>query len=240
MADLIDRISGVDITRPKINLHRLIGVERLYALGEWSRSQIVTEFDLQGSEATQAGQIADVIDARYSVTSVLMNSGNLALTNMPLALTEMSNTVHRRIKTNFANIGQIRLSVRVSTAGVSAAILYTQYSTDESAWSTLTTNTVSLYTPTSTKVSAWENVPTGAKASDVFVRLVTSGGDGNADPVVGNIYLQTKSFVDRLTYIMQVESVLMCIEDNGDRFYHDVNGVVNKSKVYEDLQIAGS
>lgn len=63
MADLVDRISGADEMRPKINLHRFMGAERLYALGEWTRAQIATEFDLQGAEATQAGQLADKIDA---------------------------------------------------------------------------------------------------------------------------------------------------------------------------------
>jgi len=61
MADLIDRISG-QTDRPKINLHRFIGAERLYAFGEWTRVEIAAEFDLQGDEATQAGQLADVID----------------------------------------------------------------------------------------------------------------------------------------------------------------------------------
>jgi len=64
MADLIDRISGEDDTRPKINLHRFIAAERLYALGEWTRAQIAAEFDLQGAEATQGMQLADQIDAQ--------------------------------------------------------------------------------------------------------------------------------------------------------------------------------
>ena len=66
MADLIDRIAGTGGTREagrKLNLHRFIGVERLYAFGEWTRGEIATEFDLQGDEATQAGQLADQIDA---------------------------------------------------------------------------------------------------------------------------------------------------------------------------------
>lgn len=64
MADLIDRIAGMgmDPPRPKINLHRFIGVERLYAFGEWTRAEVAAEFDLQGDEATQAGQLADEID----------------------------------------------------------------------------------------------------------------------------------------------------------------------------------
>ena len=111
MADLIDRISGEDVTRPKINLHRFLGVERLYAFGEWTRAQIATEFDLQGAEATQAGQIADKIDAQ-------------------------------------------------------------------------------------------------------------SGASNKA------------------LYILRAESVMMCLEDRNDTFYHS-GGVVNKAKIYEDLQIAG-
>ena len=68
MADLIDRISG-QTDRPKINLHRFIGCERLYALGEWGRAQIAAEFDLQGDEATQASALADNIDAETGASN---------------------------------------------------------------------------------------------------------------------------------------------------------------------------
>jgi len=116
MADLVDRISGASVTqtpsRPKINLHRFIGAQRLYAFGEWTRAEIATEFDLQGSEATQGVQLADKIDAQSNA--------------------------------------------------------------------------------------------------------------------------QTKAL-----YILRVESVMMCLEDGNDRLYHDASGVVNKAKVYEDIQITG-
>ena len=73
MADLIDRVSGasvrMDPPRPKINLHRFIALERLYALGEWSRAQIAAEFDLQGAEATQATQLADQIDSNVQMVN---------------------------------------------------------------------------------------------------------------------------------------------------------------------------
>lgn len=68
MADLIDRLSGEATDRPKINSHRFVGVERLYAFGEWTRQQIGAEFDLQGDEATQAGQIADNIDGKANAS----------------------------------------------------------------------------------------------------------------------------------------------------------------------------
>lgn len=69
MADLIDRISGQDVSRPKINLHRWIGCQRLYALAELTRAQVATEFDLQGTEATQATQIANAIDGAGNATN---------------------------------------------------------------------------------------------------------------------------------------------------------------------------
>ena len=69
MADLIDRISGADDTRPKINLHRFMGIERLYAMGEWTRLEIATALNLQGTEATQAVQIADKIDAASNLAN---------------------------------------------------------------------------------------------------------------------------------------------------------------------------
>jgi hypothetical protein len=69
MADLIDRITGLDPSRPKINIHRFIATERLYAFGEWTRAQLATEFNLQGAEATQASQLADKIDAVTGATN---------------------------------------------------------------------------------------------------------------------------------------------------------------------------
>ena len=115
MADLIDRISGASEqqvpARPKINLHRFMGAERLYALGEWTGTQIVAEFDLQGAELIQATQLKDKIDVASNITN-------------------------------------------------------------------------------------------------------------------------------KIIYIARAESVLMCLEDGNDGLYHS-GGVVNKAKVYEDLQIAG-
>jgi len=40
-----------------------MGVERLYAFGEWTRAQIAAEFDLQGDEAVQGTQLANQIDS---------------------------------------------------------------------------------------------------------------------------------------------------------------------------------
>lgn len=89
-----------------------MGVERLYAFGEWTRSEIASEFDLQGEEAAQGIQLADKIDAQSGASN-------------------------------------------------------------------------------------------------------------------------------KTLYILRVESVLMCSEDHKDRLYHNTNGTLNKTKIYEDLQITG-
>ena len=63
MADLIDRLAGTTTERPKINLHRFVGAEQLYAVGVFTRAEIAAEFDMQGDEATQGVQLANAIDA---------------------------------------------------------------------------------------------------------------------------------------------------------------------------------
>lgn len=63
MADLIDRLAfdGVD-ERPHIGGHEFIGTMYLYAHSILDRATVVSYLDLEGSEATQAGLIADEID----------------------------------------------------------------------------------------------------------------------------------------------------------------------------------
>ena len=68
MADLIDRISG-QTDRPKINLHRFMAMERLYALGEWTGAEVAAEFDLVGDELDQALQLKAQIDAQTGFTN---------------------------------------------------------------------------------------------------------------------------------------------------------------------------
>jgi len=76
MADLIDRISGDAEwqvpSRPKINLHRFMAAERLYALGECTGAQVAAEFDFQGNELTQATQLKAAIDSQSNVTNKIL------------------------------------------------------------------------------------------------------------------------------------------------------------------------
>ncbi len=69
MADLIDRLSGESEDRPKLPIHQFLGCFRLYAHGILTRVEISAEFDLQGSEATQAGLMADTVDAKTELAS---------------------------------------------------------------------------------------------------------------------------------------------------------------------------
>ena len=128
-------------------------------------------------------------DHVFPPMSHVLNGTNITWTNMPLAAQELLNVVHRRIKLDLTNVAQVRFACRVSTVGVAAAVLYLEYSTDESVWNRLTAN-IAINT-TGTKVTAWENIPAGAKA-DVVVRIMGSGGDGAADPIFGLMALQVR------------------------------------------------
>jgi hypothetical protein len=72
MADLVDRISGDDPARPGINVHRWIGVQRLYVMGLFTRADLAAEFDLQGAELTQGTQLADALDAQSNLNNKIV------------------------------------------------------------------------------------------------------------------------------------------------------------------------
>jgi len=245
MADLIDRISGASLgmipARPKINLHRLLGAWNLYATGYLTRLQIADEFDITGNtdEVRQAIQIADKLDARIAGLTVELNIGNTTWTNMPAAVTELFGLAHRRTILYLGACDQIRLVARVSTIGATNAVLFAQYSTDETAWSTLTGNLALGGGVAGTRKSSWAAIPAGAKTSDVFIRVVGQNGDATADPIIGNVSLQVSVPWDRSEYVARVQGVMMAVEDHADRLFHDVDGVLVKAAVYTALGIAG-
>lgn len=47
------------------------------------------------------------------------------------------------------------------------------------------------------------------------------------------------NLTNRIIYIARVEAVVMCLNDGEDRLYHNLDGTVNKTKTFEDLQIVG-
>lgn len=72
MTDLIDRLSGEDETRPKIEIWQFVGGYQLYALGLATRAEIAADWDLQGTESTQAVALADAVDAEVGAEAKLV------------------------------------------------------------------------------------------------------------------------------------------------------------------------
>ena len=119
---------------------------------------------------------------------------NTNWTSQPLAEQELFNSASGRIKADLTNATEARLFVRVGTAGTATAIVYVQYSTDESSWNTLDGSTgpqISLAVGSSSVVSGWVTLAAGAKA-DVFLRVAGSGGNGSTSPSIGTVALEVR------------------------------------------------
>jgi len=112
----------------------------------------------------------------------------VVLTNQVAGLTEFAGTTDRRIRTDLTDCDKVRLCGRVNVAGATGAVLRVQYGTDDTNWSTLTTD-LPLDGAVGTKASAWGATPAGAKG-DVIIRVVAVGGNGTADPAIGSLMLE--------------------------------------------------
>lgn len=97
MTDLIDRLSGIDESgnrvEDKINLHYFMALERLYAAGEVTASEIVNAFVpiLTGDQVTQATQLKAQIDAETTREDKLAYI--LTAESVFMALEEGSDTI---------------------------------------------------------------------------------------------------------------------------------------------------
>lgn len=129
-------------------------------------------------------------DAAVGVT--LTNMAN-ALAVLPLG----STFVYLRYDTT--NIRRMRLNCRVVTVSASAnnPRLYIQYSLLGSTWVTLGAGTIasgdaiSLFTgATAVQYTNWITLPSEARGDSFFWRVVTEGGDGAADPVIGHTFIE--------------------------------------------------
>jgi hypothetical protein len=107
------------------------------------------------------------------------------------------------LKLNTTNLSYIRLSARVSTtsASVNNPRMYIMYSINSgSSYTTLGAGTIasgdaiSLFTGVgAVQVSNWITLPSDAKGDSIQFRVMTEGGDGAADPVIGNVYIEFKT-----------------------------------------------
>lgn len=110
-------------------------------------------------------------------------------TNMPSAATEFIG--NPRTKYDLTHADEVRLvACTGGTAPVAGATLKIQYSTDESAWSDLTTE-LAVNGTVGTKAGTWQAVAAGAK-SDVFLRILGEGGNGTVDPQFRSVHLQVR------------------------------------------------
>lgn len=114
-------------------------------------------------------------------------------TNMPAGLREFDNDVRRRVFIDLTNATQVRLGVNVITAGAAGSVLAIQYSTNQSTWNYLDGGTGPSVPINSTGLvnSSFVTITPAAKGN-VYLRVVGSGGNGNADPNISTIHLEVK------------------------------------------------
>lgn len=125
---------------------------------------------------------------------VMVSNTTATFTNQPAAETEYLNGTQSRTRVDLASVTQARFKLRVATAStVGGAKLYPKYSTDDSAFAELASTATQLdiaIDSTGTKETSWVNVATGAKVNSAILSVFGSGGDGAADPVMGNVLVE--------------------------------------------------
>lgn len=121
---------------------------------------------------------------------------NCTLTNQANSEQYLGNSARNEIQFDGTNFTQVRLVAYVVTqsASVNSPRLYPQYFSG--SWTTIGAGTVAsgqatTLASTGIKATSWIDLPAGAKA-DVRFRVAMHGGDGAADPALGNISLQFK------------------------------------------------
>lgn len=159
---------------------------------------LTLETDITTAQLLEALAISTIISIHAdAVTPVTITNMTSAAAVFPL-----NNTSHY-CKFSTTNARQMRLYARVSTTSASAnnPRMYIQYSiTGGSSWVTLGAGTIvsgdaiSLFTgATAVQITNWITVPAEAKGDAFIWRVVTEGGDGAADPVVGNVFIEFRT-----------------------------------------------
>lgn len=112
-------------------------------------------------------------------------------TNIPAAITEYgSNTAHH-FKLDMSGYVECRIHVSVFTNAPAGANIRFQYSLDDStSWTDLTTN--ASLVATGRVESTWSSIPSGALGGDVYIRIVTDGGNAVDDPITAQVMLKLR------------------------------------------------
>jgi len=137
-------------------------------------------------------------NARYyigypiTVIPIYADAGvNLVLTDQPNSEQPLANSQRSGVRVTSYQATQARLTciVMALSASVNSPRLYFQYSTDGVNWTgDGTLGNISL-SSTGAKETAWIDLPGGA-IGDVYVRVAQNGGNGTADPALGNVTIQ--------------------------------------------------
>lgn len=121
--------------------------------------------------------------------SMLADGANLVLTNQANAEQGLGNSSRNaiRLQTNGYTEARLTAVVMVTSASANNPRIYFQYSTDGTNW--IGTAPIISLTGTGAKETAWVSLPEGA-IGNIYIRVAQNGGDGAADPAVGNITIQ--------------------------------------------------
>jgi len=143
----------------------------------------------KGSALTHAEVDANFTNLNTAVQTIFI-AGTTTLTNQVQALSDFSSTGFSWFEVSTTGrFNRIRLNCYVATLSASAntPIIFLQYSTDTSTWTTIGTGSgsdVISLASIGTKVTNWITLPSGAVGADIYFRVAMQGGDGVADPVV--------------------------------------------------------
>lgn len=123
--------------------------------------------------------------------------GQVAWGNMTTAEQEIAGSTELRTVHDFSGYQYCRVSTAMTSGatGAPGAFIYPQYSTDFSAWSSLSlaggsAPSCRIDTVGST-AGPWVPLASGAK-TEVWLRIMGVSGDGAMDPFIGNVVLELK------------------------------------------------
>lgn len=169
----------------------------------WMQAQTVLSQVLQADAGSLAALVAAIAansptkawytgDPAYVPDSITLNGVGVATwTNQPAALTELAGT---RVRIDLSLASQARFTLNLTVAGVAAAVLALQFSTNAgTTWAYLdgvSGPSVNIGT-TGARESTWVDLTAAAKA-DVLIRIVGQGGNGTLDPAFGLTLLQVR------------------------------------------------
>lgn len=154
-------------------------------------STIVTRSS-KGTALTHAEVDANFTNLNNATQTVFI-AGTATLTNQTQALADFSATGFSWFELSTADrFNRIRLNCYVATLSASAntPIIFLQYSTDSTTWTTIGSGSgsdVISLASTGANVTNWITLPTGAIGTDIYFRVAMQGGDGVADPIVRSL-----------------------------------------------------